>query len=123
MRKFFILILSLTLTCGCVPALVGTGVVAGYALSNDSASGNVKEEYRVLWDLCLDKLESVDAELTNVNESKGYIKARVADTALTLSINTLNPKMQRLKISARKFLLPKPQFAQKIFFKIVEHFE
>jgi hypothetical protein len=97
--------------------------MAGYSLSNDAASGNVKEEYRILWDLCVDQLESMDAEITSLNESKGFIKAKVADTSITLRIDTLNPQMQRLKISARKYFLPKPQFAQKIFFKIAENFE
>lgn len=123
MKKFFLLSVGLVCICGCAPLLVGGGVAMGYSLGNDSASGTVKEDYRILWDLCLDKLNSMDAEIIGVNESKGYIKARVSENSVVIKINTLNPKTQKLKISARKFYLPKPQFAQKIYFKIVEKFE
>lgn len=123
MKKFFLLSIWLICIYGCAPLLIGGGVATGYGISNDSATGTVKEEYRVLWDLCMDKLNTMDAEIIGVNESKGYIKARVSENSVVIKINTLNPKTQRLKISARKFYLPKPQFAQKIYFKIVEKFE
>lgn len=122
--KFVLLSAVLLLLCGCVPVIVaGAGVVAGYALSNDSAAGNIKEEYRVLWDLCVDKLESMDAEIHMSDESKGIIKALVSENSVAIKIAALNPKMQRLKVSARRCFLPKAQFAQKVFFKIIEDFQ
>jgi len=65
------LILGLVLVVGCIPVLIGAGIVTGYSLSNSTASGNVNVEYRVLWDICLDKLESMEAEILVSNESKG----------------------------------------------------
>jgi len=112
--------LSLCAAGACVPILVGTGVVAGYTLSNDSAIGEVKCDYRTLWDVTTDKLQNLKAEIIVSNESKGFIKAKVADNDVTVKIDTINSSMQKLKISARKYLLPKPQFAQKIFVKIVQ---
>jgi len=106
--------------CGCVPLLVGAGVATGYTLSNDAATGNVESEYRILWDLCMDKLEEMQVENLTVNESKGLLKAKISGNSVTIKINTINPKTQKLKVSARKYLLPKPQFAQRIFIKIVE---
>ncbi|UCD15009.1 MAG: hypothetical protein JSV34_04610 [Candidatus Omnitrophota bacterium] len=123
-RKIVLVSGILFFLSGCVPMLVGgAGVLAGYTLGNDSAVGNVKEEYRILWDLCMDKLESMDAEIHIANESKGIIKALIAENSVAIKIDTLNPKTQKLKISARKYLLPKVQFAQKVFFKVVEDFE
>lgn len=116
-------VLSLLTVNGCIPVLVGTGVVAGYTLSNDSAIGEVKCDYRTLWDVSTDKLQSLKAEILSSNESKGLIKAKVSDNDVTIKIDTLSPTMQKLKISARKYLLPKPQFAQKIFVKIVQDLE
>jgi hypothetical protein len=107
----------------CVPVLVGTGVVAGYTLSNDSAIGEVKCDYRTLWDVTTDKLQNLKAEILTSNESKGLIKAKVSDNDVTVKIDTLSQSVQKLKISARKYLLPKPQFAQKIFVKIVQDLE
>jgi hypothetical protein len=109
-----------TLTA-CIPVLiVGTGAVAGYSLSSDSAIGEIKCDYRSLWDVSVDKLESMKAEISISNESKGLIKAKVQGYDVTVKIDELSPKMQKLKISARRHLLPKPQFAQKIFMKIAE---
>jgi len=120
MKKVLITVLSLCLTTGCVPLMIGAGVAAGYTLSGDSATGNIDSEYRVLWDLCLEKLESMEAEILVANESKGVIKAKVSENDVVVSINTINSETQRLKVSARRFFMPKPQFAQKVFFKILQ---
>jgi len=118
-----IIVCSLFAVNACVPVLVGTGVVAGYTLSNDSAIGEVKCDYRTLWDVSMDKLQNLKPKILTSNESKGLIKATVSDNDVTIKIDTINSSMQKLKISARKYLLPKPQFAQKIFVKIVQDLE
>lgn len=118
-----IVMLCMFFLCSCVPVLVGTGVVAGYTLSNDSAIGEVKCDYRTLWDVTMDKLETMKAEISNADESKGLIKAKVYDTDVTIKINMINSSVQKLKIAARKYLLPKPQTAQKIFVKIIQDLE
>ena len=120
MKRITFLMTGVLLLAGCVPALIAVGVVTGYGLSNDSASGNVKSEYRILWDICLDTLDVMEAEILVVNESKGMIKAKVSEHSVWIKINTLTPDSQRLKVSAKKNFLPKPQLAQKVFFKIVE---
>ncbi len=120
MKRLVAFVFSFILLSGCVPVLIGAGVVTGYALSGDSAIGNVKAEYRILWDLSLDKLESMEAELLDSDESRGLIKARVAENDVTIRIKNINFETQRLKVSARKYLLPKPQFAQKLFLQIIE---
>ncbi|MCF7907722.1 MAG: hypothetical protein K9L86_02460 [Candidatus Omnitrophica bacterium] len=120
MKNIISLMVGILLLAGCVPALIAAGVVTGYGISNDSANGTVKSEYRILWDICLDTLEVMEAEILVVNESKGMIKAKVSDHSVVIKINTLTPESQRLKVSARRNFLPKPQLAQKVFFKIVE---
>lgn len=112
--------LSFFLLTGCVPLLVGAGVVTGYTLSSDSATGNISSDYRELWDMCLDKLETMEAEFIYTNESKGVIKARVSENNVAIKINSSGQNTQRLRVSARRMLMPKPQFAQKIFLKIAE---
>lgn len=119
MKRIISLILGLSLTVGCVPVLIGAGVVTGYSLSNATASGNVKAEYRVLWDLCLDKLETMEAEILVSNESKGVIKATLSEHSIAVKIDSTNLDTQRLKVSARQLLMPKSQFAQKIFLKLI----
>lgn len=118
----FTLLISLVLSSGCIPLIAGAGagVVTGVVLSNDSAIGNIQEEYRAVWDTCVDELKDMDAEILETNESKGTIKAVVSDNKIIIKIDTITSRSQRLKVSARKLLLPKPQFAQKVFLKIVD---
>lgn len=117
-------LLSLFLSCslflaGCVPVLIGTGVVAGYTLSNAAAIGNLDIEYRDAWDIVTETLDEMNAECILSNESKGIVKSTINGYYVVASLNTLAPKVQRLKISARKSMLPKPHFAQKIFQNIL----
>ena len=119
MKKIIGLMLSLLLVIGCVPVLIGAGVVTGYTLSNATASGNVNAEYRVLWDLCLDRLETMEAEILLSDESKGVVKARISEHSVVIKVDSISIDTQRLKVSARQFLLPKAQFSQKIFLKLI----
>jgi hypothetical protein len=123
MQRLIVFCIGLVFTLGCVPLLVGTGIVTGYVLSNDSAIGNVKIEYRTLWDLCIEKLQDMEAQILETNESKGIIKAKIYENNITIRIDSISSKTQRLKIAVRKYFLPQPQFAQKIFFKILEELE
>ena len=123
MKKIIGLILSLLLIAGCIPVLIGAGIVTGYSLSNATASGNVKVEYRVLWDLCVDRLEEMEAEILVSNESRGIIKAKVSEHKIAVKIDSVSRDTQRLKVSARQLLMPKAQFAQKIFLKIISDFQ
>ena len=119
MKKIIGLMLSLLLITGCIPVLIGAGVVTGYTLSNATASGNVNAEYRVLWDLCLDRLETMEAEILLSDESKGVVKARISEHSVVIKVDSISIDTQRLKVSARQLLLPKVQFAQKIFLKLI----
>lgn len=124
MHKTFIILFLICLPLfftGCIPVLIGAGAVAGYTVSNDSATGNVESSYRALWDLSLEILKDMNAEILEANESKGYVKFKASGYSLTLHIYTLTLKTQKLKVTARKYCLPKPQFAQKIFLKIVDN--
>ena len=118
------LVASLLLT-GCVPVLIGAGVVTGYVLSNDAVSGTVNIMYRDLWDLCIEQLETQGAEIYEATESAGVIKSRIGDINVAVKITTVSEGVQRLKISARKFvnLVPKPYVAQDIFFNITKELE
>lgn len=122
MRKITFLALGCLMVGGCIPLMIGAGVLTGYALSGDSASGNVKSGYRTVWDACLDTLEEMEAEIVTANESKGLIRANISEYNLTVRINMISHNDQRLKVSARRYLLPKPHFAQKVFLGIMDNF-
>jgi len=117
------LFLGLFIVSGCVPIILGAGVVTGYALSNDSAMGNINTGYQDLWTACKDVLDSERADIIDAKESSGVIKAKISDINFTLKIDSLSDNVQRLKISARKYLVPKPYIAQDIFAKIAKSLE
>ena len=119
----YILLLATVLIMGCVPVLVGTGVVTGYVLSNDSAMGNINIGYHDLWIACRDRLESSGADILLARESSGIIKAKMSEVRIAVKIESISSDIQRLKVSARKYLLPKPYIAQDIFTKIVKDLE
>ena len=114
------LLLGLFLLAGCVPILVVGSLVTGYGLSNDSAVGRINIGYHDLWVSCLDKLEALHAGTIVGKESDGLIKAKMADVDITIRIDSLSNDVQRLKVSARKYLVPKPHIAQDVFFKITK---
>lgn len=120
MKKSIFLIILISLICGCVPVLIGTGLVVGYTLSSDSAIGEIKTDYRSLWDMSMKTVKAMEPEGLNANESKGLIQAKISNHDVTVKIDQITEQQQKLKVSARKYLLPKPYFAQKIFVKIVE---
>lgn len=123
LKNIFYLSLGLILTSGCAaPLLVGVAAgagAAGYAVIGDSAKGNIDCEYRDLWDTTLKVLKDRKSGIYVTNESKGIVKAKVSGNSVAVKINTVSPGVQYLKVSAQKFLMPKPQFAQEIFQTIV----
>ncbi len=120
-----ILCIILIISTGCVPVLIGgAGIVTGYMISNDSAIGDVKVSYRELWDMSIEVLQNMNrVEIIETNESKGRIKIKMDGVDLTVKINTIDSENQQLKVSARKYMIPKPKYAQKIFLNIVKELE
>ncbi|MBN2483386.1 MAG: DUF3568 family protein [Candidatus Omnitrophica bacterium] len=114
-----LLVLCAFIFSGCVPVLLGAGAVTGYMLSNDYALGNVKTDYRTLWDTSLDTVSTAEFNIVEANESKGIIKIKDSDVDVTIKIDSLAVDEQRLKVSSRKYLIPKPAYSQKIFFRII----
>lgn len=127
MKKNILIIfcIILIISTGCVPVLIGgAGIVTGYMISNDSAIGDVKVSYRELWDMSIEVLQNMNrVEIIETNESKGRIKIKMDGVDLTVKINTLDSENQQLKVSARKYMLPKPKYAQKIFLNIIKELE
>ncbi|MBU2102313.1 MAG: DUF3568 family protein [Candidatus Omnitrophota bacterium] len=122
MKRLILILMVVPMLCsGCIPLLVGAGVVTGYSLSNDAAIGNLSVQYDRLWKRCELTLEKMQATILEAKQSKGLIKARMSDNDVTIRIDTIDNANQRLRVSARRFMMPKPQFAQKVFFKITEN--
>ncbi len=87
-----------------------------------------KDSTRQIFDVPLEKvyasaLKTVESSATVKNEDKatGVITATMADrTSVTVKIAGLTPKSTQVTVSARKFLLPKPEIAKGILLQISE---
>lgn len=123
MKLSSVLLIMAVLVSGCVPLILGAGLVTGYMLSNDYALGTVKTDYRTLWDVSLDTVSTAEFNILEADESKGTIKMKDSDVDVTLKISSIGVDEQRLKVAARKYLIPQPSYAQKIFFRIIRELE
>ena len=108
---------------GCAPVLIGAGAIGAYALSNDSAKGNIETSYNTLWNLSHNTVKKMGGSVTLIKESSGIIKALISGYSVTIRINSLSSSTQELKVSARKNFIPKPYFAQKVFMEIIKRFK
>ncbi len=123
MKISSVLVIMAVLVTGCVPLILGAGLVTGYMLSNDYAMGTISTDYRTLWDVSLDTVTSPEYNILEADESKGTIKIKDSDIDVTLKIDSLGVEEQRLKVAARKYLIPQPSYAQKVFFRIIRELE
>ncbi|HEC69303.1 MAG TPA: DUF3568 family protein [Candidatus Omnitrophica bacterium] len=115
---FWMLSLS---SIGCVPVLIGTGVVTGYLATKDSASGNIETSFDKLWEVSL-RVVSKRAEITDRDKDLGLIKAKKGKDQITVKIKELTEHSYNLKVTCRKALaLANLKLAQDIFTKIVRN--
>ncbi len=106
---------------GCVPVLIGTGVVTGYLATKDSVSGNIETSFDKLWEVSL-RVVSKRAEITDKDKDLGLIKAKKGKDQITIKIKELTEHSYNLKVTCRKALaLANLKLAQEIFTKIVRN--
>lgn len=119
--KFSILYLFLSsmLVSGCVPVLIGTGLVTGYAAIRDTASGNVEASFDELWSTSL-RVLGEKAEIVDQNQEVGLIKAKYGKNDIAVRIKELTEHSYNLKVTCRKFMaVANLSLAQEFFTKIV----
>ncbi|MDD5084427.1 MAG: DUF3568 family protein [Candidatus Omnitrophica bacterium] len=107
-------------TTGCAVLLIGTGgAIGGYALSQDSAEGYVDYPMDRVWNASREILKSKGA-IVSENRADGKIEASVDEITVKVQIKELTSKTTKLKVSARKSLLPKVKVAQDIYVRIAK---
>ncbi|MFC1514590.1 DUF3568 family protein [Candidatus Omnitrophota bacterium] len=117
-----ILISSLLLT-GCVPLLIGAGIVTGFLVTKDTVSGNFEVSYDKLWASALAAVEE-KADIVDQDKEKGFIKAGSNQDEIIVKIKELTESSQNLRVTARKALaLANLTLAQEVFTKIVRSLE
>ena len=120
MKRFFIFFMSVMLcvsVCGCAAILIGTGVAAGVAISEDT----VKLEADTSFDRAFKVTRKVIDEMGAINlqdKDAGKMEANVQDSKISARVVPVTTKTVRIEIKSRKNLLPNVDLATTIINKI-----
>jgi hypothetical protein len=121
--SFALYLASCVFLSGCVPLLIGAGIVTGYLATKDTVSGNLEVSYDKLWETALTAVAE-KAEIVEQDKQLGLIRAVVNKDEIVVKIKELTETSQNLRVTARKALaLANLNLAQEIFTKIVRNLE
>ncbi len=102
-------------------SLLGAGFLpAGVAMAitaKDSVQEELKKNFNTTFEAAL-KVLSTQGRVTTREEKNGILKAKVAGNNITAKLEKVSETHTTLIISARKFMLPRQQEAEKILYLI-----
>ena len=116
-----IFLLSAALS-GCAAVIVGSaiGVAGGYVVSKDTIQGDTDKPYDTLWSAA----KTIAAErgaIKEENYTKGTIKFIAGDSSIVwIKLSRMTRATSRLKVSCRRFHLPKLELAEELFTQIMD---
>lgn len=106
--------------CGCIYVVAGAGALGGYAISRDTIQGETDKTFDNIWNSSL-KVLNILGNVTMEDKKKGVIEAKIDSSYAKVTIEQLTPKTTRLRVKARKFMLPNISLAQKIYIKVIQN--
>ncbi|MFC1646124.1 DUF3568 family protein [Candidatus Omnitrophota bacterium] len=123
MNKTNITIVIVSICCllfsGCFFLVVGVGALGGYAISNDTIQGETAKTFNSVWASAQNVLSTMGNIVTEYKKN-GEIEADISPSYVKLKVEEITPKAVRLRVSARRYMLPNISLAQKIYIKIIE---
>jgi hypothetical protein len=124
--KFFQVLLAAFLcvfSSGCIWLVVGgVGAVGGYAVSRDTFEGVSSKGQEELM-ASAHKVLSIMGTIQDERPKEGEIKATVYGNSVTVEVIQINLTTSKLRVKARKDLLPSVGVAQEIYTKIMNQLE
>ncbi len=122
-KSFFSLILAaLVLSAsGCFYLVIGgVGALGGYAISPDTVEGMVNgDSLEDLWQAAVDTI-SIMGVIEEKNEISGVLIAKVQGVHITVVLVEPVADSVKLRVKARRGMMPKIKVAQDIYTKIVQ---
>lgn len=100
---------------------VGVGTVGGYMVSCDTIQGEIDKSFEEVWNAALKvsrilgSVRSKSKDLTSAN-----MRVNIDKSVVDIKLYQLTKDTIRLKVSARRYLMPHLSLAQKVFFKIIQ---
>jgi len=111
------LVVSLTAS-GCIYAIAGgLGALGGYAISPDTVEGDSELDYDTLWDSAVE-IVGIMGLIQTKDYKLGTIKATISGAVVTIDVAQISSAEVRMRVKARKNMLPNIKIAQDIFVKI-----
>ncbi|MFH1690984.1 MAG: hypothetical protein ABIC68_00220 [Candidatus Omnitrophota bacterium] len=107
---------------GAASLLGASFLPAGVAMAltkSDSVQEEIKKEFIKTYEACL-KVLGAQGKVTSKNQKTGILKASVNGAGIVVKLEKTSDTNTTITVSARKFLLPKQQEAEKILYLIKE---
>jgi hypothetical protein len=125
MNKFSLVAIPVLclLISGCVPLIIGgVGVLGGYAISRDTIAAESSRGSEDIWKAAKDVLP-VMGIIKSIDEDTKTIEANIYSSVVIVRVEKITEATNRLKVKARKFMMPNIGLAEKIFVKIMQRLE
>jgi len=120
-RKIFFLAmvcLMSVLTMSCIYVIAGgVGALGGYAVSPDTVEGEADVDYDTLWDGA-QQVVSIMGTVQAKDYKMGTLEGLVSGAKVNIDLSQISANSVRLRVKARKNMLPNIKMAQDIFVKI-----
>ena len=113
---FSLLVLTVPLFSSCTALLIGGAI--GYEISSDSVKADVDTSYDRAYDASLETIRAMGG-LSIDKKTEGWVKSDLNNYNVAVHLEKLTEKTVRITISARKYALPKPQYARDVLVKIL----
>jgi hypothetical protein len=117
---FFVLALFSVNLIGCAPLIIGAaaGGLGAYAISKDTVQGESDRSFDALWESAVN-VSRIKGLIKQDDVLRGHIECVVDGAYIWINIIRLTQATTRIRVSARKYHLPKLDLAQDIYVKIV----
>lgn len=111
------------LISGCVPLIIGgVGILGGYAISRDTIAAESSRSIEDIWQAAKDVVP-VMGLIKSIDEDTKTIEANIYSSVVIVRVEKITEATNRLRVKARKFMMPNIGLAQKIFVKIMQRLE
>lgn len=104
---------------GCAAVLIGTGVAGAIVVSKDEVSTYIDSDMHSVWARSFEVLKEMGS-ITDTDKKAGVIKALVNDSKVICIMEEVTNKTVKLRVKARKNLLPNTGLAHTIATKILK---
>ncbi len=120
-RHFFggVLVGALFSGCALYPVvLVGTGVLGGVAISEDTVKSEVDVDYDRVWNAVLNEMEK-SGDVILKDKIHGTVEGKVQSSEIHITVERITPKTVRFKVKSRKHFLPNIKLAHELSTRIM----